>query len=383
MTSWDYTIRVENTTASFTLAHKNAKTYEFVGLTIAGTSFDHIDQCNQVYQAVSSIINDNRCGEIVSKCAAVVSQTDRDIVMLLVRVCVQYGSVNLTKSVMKHYNLTVSERLRALDWANASGYAMIRQAMFADITGVYECGTAKVTYTIVFGDAVAPTFAYEGKDTNDMMACVEFANELAHACTGITSVPELVDLSKLVRAYMLPERKEDACVHAPVPAPNDRIFNVTYGGMVYQISTVPALHPCNQIVPNKLRKICEQLQMRCDITDMVDCDLRTWYEIAMYLGYTDVAEKMRWRRFGVDDNGRGYTVAFDRSELAWKPISADPVQVRSYCDTIIRYAKQHHPYHMCQTTTDYNRIYSWVSRIKLPSLEQKEFDLLMADRAKW
>jgi hypothetical protein len=391
MTSWDYYITIEHTTVSFTLTRKNASKYEFVGLAIAGTSFDHVDKCKQVYQAIVSIVNDDKITDIMTKCKAAVSVTERGNVLMLIRACVQYGSKNLTDMMVKHYDLTARERLRALEWVNATGHVMVRKSMFADITGVYECGAAKVTYTIAFGDEVAPTFAYVGSNSEDMMTCIEFARELSNVCKGIiTTNPELVDLSKLVRAYMWPERKEDVCAHASTPAsthvsaPNDRMFNVTYGGSVYRISTVPYLHPCDPVAPGKLKKICEQLLGQYDITGMVDCDLRTWYEIALHLGYTDVAEKMRWRRFDIIEEGLPYTVAFDRNELAWKPISANlPAQVRMCCDASVRKAKLFMDGRYHARNPDYNRIHCWVTKQRLVDMGQAEFDLLLADRVKW
>jgi hypothetical protein len=162
------------------------------------------------------------------------------------------------------------------------------------------------------------------------------------------------------------------------------MFNVTYRGAVYQISTFPALCPCNQVTPTKLKNICEQLLGQCDITDMVDCDLRTWYEIAVYLGYIDIAEKMRWRRFVIVEEGYAYTVAFDRSESAWKPISTNlPAQVRLCCDAFIITAKQKTGVYIPYENSSYNRIYCWVTKQRPLDMSQAEFDLLMTDRAKW
>jgi hypothetical protein len=386
MTSWDYCITIEHTTVSFTLARKNASKYEFTGLTIAGTSFDHVDKCKQVYNAIVSIVNDDKIADIMAKCKAAVSVTEREHVLMLMRACVQYGSKNLMDMMVKHYDVTARERLRALEWAKSTGHVLIHKAIFADITDVYEYGTAKVTYTIAFGDVVAPTFTYEGKDTGDMMSCIEFARELSNVCKGgSTTDPVLVDISKLVIAYGI----KTTCMLAPAAAPTpmshpaDRMFNVTYGGVVYQISTFPALCPCNQVAPTKLIQICKHLLEKYDITDMVDCDLRAWYEIAVYLGYTDVAEKMRWRRFIVGEEGYTYTVAFDRSESAWKPISAVPAQVRMCCDAFINSAKQQTGVYMPYRNPSYNRIYCWVSKQRPLDMGQAEFDLLMADRAKW
>lgn len=406
--SYPYEFVVGKAKMTFRIVSKHDNTrLDIVHIDIAGTSWDDVMRCKNIYDAIDAIVGTSTVVEAIAKCEKAVSVDTRDVIMQFMRAALQYRSSTMIRSLMTKYNACAGERLLLNQYMTEFGSSAHTKSTIygVPIVDTFTCGNASVKYKITFNTPIECTYVYSGSNTDDVLACTKFANMLTHVCkAGKISEAQLGEFeSTLKPVYALactwldvPMGYESTSTHKPVPTSVDatelsKTFNVSCGSVLNQI-TVTKNGAILRVVGEYDAMVFNIFQvLGSDPLPFIKQDMRTWYEIANYIGNTKAAKRMFWRSFNIKYDTCTYTIAFSR-EGQWYHDSNETVP-----EPLQRWLKKIAAGRMCGSLctceekhrydTESIRAFTWLHGVHPVEVgiqyQCADFDALVADRNKW